>query len=47
MLVGIKQEAGVTQAQIRNLIDEFAYAAVAEHDSDGTIGFLEIEDVPC
>jgi hypothetical protein len=46
MLVGIKREAGVTQTQIRNLIDEFAYAAVAEHDSDGTIGFLEIADIP-
>ena len=46
MLVGIKREAGVAQAQIRNLIDEFAYAAVAQHDSDSTIGFLEIEDVP-
>src|ERR1700722_15488708 len=46
MLVGIKREAGGTQARIRNLIDEFAYAAVAAHDSDATIGFLEIGDIP-
>ena len=44
--VGMRLEAGVDIADVRRLIDQFAAGDASNHEQDGMVGFLGIEDIP-
>lgn len=44
--VGIRLEAGVDEAQIRALIDQFASELCRGEQPQDIVGFLTVEDVP-